>query len=1211
MKYQACSVILTIYLILLSYSEAFGYNPSCPENLEPKNEVEEIKEDQGSTDPHYQWLQHLSALNIKVKDKLGPEKNPFVATGAFTLESSKSLIDSLSQQPVDGSYGSYEQSILGKVRQFIHENAFTEKSYEDLDMLLREVSAIASQYTSDPTITKTNLFRISLALDYSLPFLYKLVPQEEVDRDGEPILDTEDKKEEKQEDKKEKEKKEPEDAELEIPDTPDDYDPHSKDTDNKDGSSKRKVLLASVRGKYHYFKTDNYNQIARRGTNRFKGRTPIPNLSTDIKSKMTGIQMDLNVPPKNIGSWTKLPLPETMTPFHSNLSKYELRRLPGGRYEFKTNLSSITIPLANETLNMDQMQLEFFTDPVGIPSEDWPEGVRVELFPTLKNKTPLEAARLVESFIRNRYLYSVDAKDTRDPIEAMNEGAFQCDLAAMIMVAILRDHLKIPSRTTGGFRSLVSSGLSKLMTPEEGHSWVEVFYQGKWHTFDPTPRKKDRAKENDSEETEANEQRNFDDETFENEFPDLDSPEDEMQKQDSNESESEGKKQEQDSDKSESEDAKQEQDSNELESEDEKQEQDSDKSESLDEGEIEQLKEDLLKELEIGSNTLLEEISKNRNPLLVRTFQILLQEIMSPARDSASALQALQKAELDFKSRRNTKASFQKARAALSFKQDSLPDALSKASALLLNRSLNNTYRRLLQISDRLRMFIELKAPSQDVSELFEALSIVEKVINEFQRLAPPDHQEIAIVKKFARELPPHSRKLFLQRYGINNIDTSPNTKTAAKDLSHGQVHDFNLIRSLYSETQFIEDTTPTPAFLPLSTMTENNRSNATPIYMPLRDPRHHRQALGGNPLLSFYDNLIQGSLFRQVRPEVVMIPNARGEEEPQRVTVGLYDTSGSMSGHPGDFQASLLAAFVDRALSDVSKNGKHRHVVQLMGFDDNVHKITPARNSAEAYDIIQHHRATMQNTSGGTNIMKALEQAFAQILDAQTRAGEPLASANIVLMSDGGSDVDLEQIKKWIAAIDRKTPLKVMFVAINGTNQKLIELTELMKEAGAKESYYREFSQKKIDEFISNSKKPIQIDKRRDFDSKVSPTKLPSWVSQSLSQAAQLVKSGVLKYERSIPQKGTQYWHHQYRSTLGKNRDKDDITEVQKVIFRFKSFIYSAHFLKDKRLSHVVFELLLSEFEQILRSNRGSLDVYELEEIVKCIEIFEDGLSR
>src|SRR5207247_1562020 len=106
---------------------------------------------------------------------------------------------------------------------------------------------------------------------------------------------------------------------------------------------------------------------------------------------------------------------------------------------------------------------------------------------------------------------------------------------------------------------------------------------------------------------------------------------------------------------------------------------------------------------------------------------------------------------------------------------------------------------------------------------------------------------------------------------------------------------------------------------------------------LPVESPSQLRTAILPNPFDPLR-SLASGQAFRRARRKVVDVPASKGKDEQHRVTVVLYDVSGSMDGDPAIFQANLIAAFVAHAASDVSKKGKFRHKVVIIPFGQNPH---------------------------------------------------------------------------------------------------------------------------------------------------------------------------------------------------------------------------------------------------------------------------------
>jgi transglutaminase-like putative cysteine protease len=182
-------------------------------------------------------------------------------------------------------------------------------------------------------------------------------------------------------------------------------------------------------------------------------------------------------------------IPPLHKPLQSKDPRVTLSRKESGGYYVKINgdVPSVEFPLENETgLIYQSHLLEVYARPVGFKKSEWPELMQANVFAKYSEEdaknNPIQVAQAVADYIAVEHLYSVGPRPEKDPIAAMKAGAFQCDMAAYSMVAVLRDVYKIPSRVVGGYRgkNKKSSGTnnSYLVMPGEAHVWVEVFHNG-------------------------------------------------------------------------------------------------------------------------------------------------------------------------------------------------------------------------------------------------------------------------------------------------------------------------------------------------------------------------------------------------------------------------------------------------------------------------------------------------------------------------------------------------------------------------------------------------------------------------------------------------------------------------------------------------------------------------------------------------------------
>ncbi len=107
--------------------------------------------------------------------------------------------------------------------------------------------------------------------------------------------------------------------------------------------------------------------------------------------------------------------------------------------------------------------------------------------------TDLEAALLVESFLRNNYSYSLKTAPPPPGMTPLEEFLFNsrrgyCEHFATSMVLMLRS-LGIPARVVTGFVGGDENALGDyiIVRQKDAHSWVEAGVGGRWVRFDPTP----------------------------------------------------------------------------------------------------------------------------------------------------------------------------------------------------------------------------------------------------------------------------------------------------------------------------------------------------------------------------------------------------------------------------------------------------------------------------------------------------------------------------------------------------------------------------------------------------------------------------------------------------------------------------------------------------------------------------------------------------
>ena len=112
---------------------------------------------------------------------------------------------------------------------------------------------------------------------------------------------------------------------------------------------------------------------------------------------------------------------------------------------------------------------------------------------TLRAETSYDKAAAIESFLRNRYGYTLNlsGKPGDDPLAhfLFVTRAGHCEYFASAMAILLRT-LGIPTREVNGFLPGEYNNLAGdyIVRSSDAHSWVEVYFPDNgWVTFDPTP----------------------------------------------------------------------------------------------------------------------------------------------------------------------------------------------------------------------------------------------------------------------------------------------------------------------------------------------------------------------------------------------------------------------------------------------------------------------------------------------------------------------------------------------------------------------------------------------------------------------------------------------------------------------------------------------------------------------------------------------------
>jgi hypothetical protein len=712
-------------------------------------------------------------------------------------------------------------------------------------------------------------------------------------------------------------------------------------------------------------------------------------------------------------------------------------------------------------LHLSPVDIDILTSPVGIPSDRWPKKLQLSL---LRSEPPATAdgkldvhatAKMVEKHLQKHYLYSKKAEE-RDPADALNAGRFKCDMAALIMTAIMRDHFKAPCRPVAGYRAQRRAGdrseHSVFVVPSDGHAWVECYAEGEWESYDPTPVRK--APDEDPEPTD---------------------PESRFQPQAGDESEAP--------------------DENETDGTDA---QDNDRQQQTSQAGEEKVSKEppapgtplpSTDDITQGDITLdPRELSKQKlNKALFETIKALFAEGLSPQHDQARTLDtllALVGAKLE-QGMGSLSSWVSEATTQLNRNLGPTSETLRVLAAKLEKSPLPDLYRDFYATYFRLKFFNAMKSPLNGFTDrqaeamVSTAISAIEDADREFKKLEGQNAKAVSLALSFLKGLPTITRSVLMKDMGISTLGNNAAVAALGQELLEGKHLDKSLIGRLYPMSNFITPPIESESYREIKTWTYKDKRGKDPDVVT--DAADLFDGYATDPRYGIEESFRRGELMINRHRVRGRIPSNKGLKEPKRVTIICYDTSGSMGGNPGFFQASLIGAFADRALSDRGPGGNYLHQLVALGFDEKVHTTTTITNRSQAEEIIREHQSTLKNTSGGTVIMSCLEEAFLQIERAQAGSDNPLANANIILMSDGDDTaVDVDRLQRLRDRIDRKTKVQLGFVAINKTNPNLEEFvtSDANRKIGIGPIPYYRFDSQKIAHVISQAKRDLK--KRR-----------------------------------------------------------------------------------------------------------------------------------
>lgn len=966
-----------------------------------------------------------------------------------------------------------------------------------------------------------------------------------------PPKEKEEKRESKQEDKKEEKQKgkEPQKKGPPNPQYPEPmqvYQAKNKDSESEGGGNEERVPIATVnKGGVSYFRMAAF-QVVDPLTNRW-AQTAVTNPS-QLQVTQTSAYSVKVYPYAEKGQVLPLLVPQGFVPVTFSDAHSRVTQDETGNFFFQTQLDTLEVPLlpqgmANRPLSPPEKDL--YTAPSQILLSAWPKALQgaVEQLEAARDEGKfsgvdgdVKLAQVLGSYIANHFKYRVDKNGEESAVTLVNKGAFQCDTAATLLTTLLRNEFKIPCRPVSGFRGMRRVGepdASHVISPAQAHAWVEVAdASGNWHGVDPAPKKKDRKTKQDSAdddfrgiESEKQESENQNAEKGDKkESPSASGAGKEVggdptpgtmdgtQKDNSGGSEKtleeliaevEALQKKKNEERAQSEKSKGKQAGKQSGQEPNKTEEDT--TDNAHEIGNKQAPDDQLRKIE------------GRNPFIRRLLTRMVSWALDQRLGTKTKLQRLNqlKAILGNDSE-NHFPSLLRLKTVLSqtnslFTGDKPPFDKWLESLFLERKSLNSISDEIVHVQRQIEFTLTFLDPEEraPLERILRELLQVRRALGQIRH---KDSEAIRIALELHGNLPGNiSRKIISDQFGISgHLGDDIGTLSLSKAISEGKLNDYRLSSILGPHTDFVVDPIPKPRQGERRTWDHSLNRRSRPDILLTSDPRY-RSRIRLYEHLTDKEALARGEMGVLINRRRVPYIAGTQDSEPEKATVILLDTSGSMAGNNAYFQSMYVGALVDRALSDLGPDGKTRHRVYVVPFDTDTHHEVEVNSTKEAIDFVKNVRTKTGNTCKRTDIQRALLRAAEMLRVANETGDRVFSRATVVLCSDGQSNVDAPTIKKAFDSVGNKTDILMAFVAIGSTNPKLVELTS--KNLGSEKSMYIEWNGSDIDRVISDSHalaKPIN-----DFWTNYSWNNLPAEVPRAFAALERAL--GVYRAQSSV----------------------------------------------------------------------------------------------
>ncbi|MDZ4677900.1 MAG: hypothetical protein SGI74_10380 [Oligoflexia bacterium] len=903
------------------------------------------------------------------------------------------------------------------------------------------------------------------------------------------------KKEEKEKEKK-KDEKDDKDQEEEDPEwnkTTDKYNPENKDLANDSKGKKKKnvdIVLTDVNVYKRLLRQKIYDQFNLKDWS----SVPVQREQTQYTNQFTK-KLIINPLGETV---VDVPVPYGYTLIPGKYADHKIAEVGPG--EFKVQVSSknpVTLGLARIT---NEPHLP--TQPKPINHQElnfWPQHLLL-FAQSLKGLPPLEAATRLEKYISEEggFLYyskgdkisegdltKIDQRFNQlltqmpKPMAMAQVGAFNCDGAAWIGALLLRDVLNIPvriagGRTSAGTKMVNQETLHVVKSADPAHAWVEVHDGKHWVPFDMTP--KNNTPDSQSSPTDVDREepapKDQKDQKNQKQQPPKDNGQPSKGKGEGKEkkdSDKDGAKDAaQDSgkdDKKEGKDSKDKQDGNGTEG--KKKEQDQDGEGAPGSKKIDDILNTKSTQRKKGeqNQALIDRVLK-RNELMLLEHLIHDGYQTSFQAESHTVLDALSE-------NSNWKNQVERSRGKIStllndskfVKFSGLQNSLSEVRVEFSQNNAREGKQKLMAVQ---RLLLALSEYRSLTKQETEALHSIEGIVRSLDQIKHQNSKEYDAVQELLKNLPGHISKSWLaKQYGkdYDQLGTLSNNKLA-QDIVAGKLKPLLQMAAVNEFVDMTLNSTPEPQWKDEPTLNRSYTPKPRQDLVITRSPLDFAKMLWTlRPGEHMFAPTLQGRQFAIGSLETRRVINPKNPLE-RKVSVIYYDVSPSMNGHPIESQDALLMAFVDKALSETDAIGRPTHEIYLIPFNDNLLQGVHVAAREDAQNFLSRRMTLRTQTSGGTDIQKAVENFYELIATSyknkSAQGREKLfKKANMVLFTDGGSAINMEQLEAKRKTIPSGVEINMNFVSIGDqVNETLKTLSQNAKLSSNKPTFRKMDSQ-------------------------------------------------------------------------------------------------------------------------------------------------------